>query len=48
MNDEPNGVNINLNCGSTHLESLQERVVNEKADMGFAFDGDAASLFGSG
>ena len=41
MNDEPNGLNINLNCGSTHLESLQERVVNEKADMGFAFDGDA-------
>ncbi len=40
MNNEPNGININNNCGSTHLDSLKERVVLEKADFGFAFDGD--------
>ena len=38
---EPNGVNINLNCGSTHLESLKRFVVDNKLDVGFAFDGDA-------
>jgi phosphoglucosamine mutase len=38
---EPDGLNINLNCGSTHLESLQKAVVECGADAGFAFDGDA-------
>lgn len=41
MHVEPNGININNKCGSTHLESLQERVVMEKATLGVAFDGDA-------
>lgn len=41
MNDRPNGVNINVNCGSTHLEALQQRVIEEGADAGLAFDGDA-------
>lgn len=36
----PNGVNINLNCGSTHLESLMSTVCETKADIGLAFDGD--------
>lgn len=38
---EPNGTNINANCGSTHMEELQKRVVEEKACCGIAFDGDA-------
>ncbi len=38
---EPTGININENCGSTHLESLQEAVVAHKADIGIANDGDA-------
>ena len=38
--DEPNGRNINLNCGSTHLETLQARVKQEQARLGVAFDGD--------
>lgn len=37
----PDGTNINRHCGSTHPESLQERVVAQGADLGFAFDGDA-------
>lgn len=37
---QPNGLNINDNCGSTHLESLQAAVLAEKADLGIAFDGD--------
>jgi phosphoglucosamine mutase len=37
----PDGTNINANCGSTHMEELQARVVYEKADVGLAFDGDA-------
>ena len=41
MHCEPDGVNINRNCGSTHMESLKERVVSEHADLGLAFDGDA-------
>jgi len=46
INCEPNGRNINLNCGSLHIEALQQRVINEKADLGVAFDGDAdRSLF---
>jgi phosphoglucosamine mutase len=41
INNHPDGRNINLNCGSLHIEGLQERVVNEAADLGIAFDGDA-------
>lgn len=41
LHDLPNGVNINDHCGSTHLESLQEAVLREKADIGIAHDGDA-------
>ena len=38
---EPDGLNINCGCGSTHMEALQRRVTEEKADLGLAFDGDA-------
>ncbi len=38
---EPNGKNINLNCGSLHLAYLREHVMEERADLGIAFDGDA-------
>ena len=38
---EPNGTNINLSCGSTHMEDLIETVKREHCDLGFAFDGDA-------
>ena len=41
INDNPDGTNINENCGSTHPEELQEYVVKKKCDLGFAFDGDA-------
>lgn len=41
INSEPNGVNINLNCGSTHIEQLQKFVVENNLDVGFAYDGDA-------
>ncbi len=41
INNEPNGLNINENCGSTHLEALTEAVLEHKADLGIAFDGDA-------
>ncbi|MGA1159104.1 MAG: phosphoglucosamine mutase [Candidatus Nanopelagicaceae bacterium] len=41
INNQPNGKNINANCGSTHLEGLIERVKSEKADLGIAHDGDA-------
>ncbi|MBE7037284.1 MAG: phosphoglucosamine mutase [Ruminococcaceae bacterium] len=41
INNIPNGFNINENCGSTHIEGLQKFVVENKCDMGFAFDGDA-------
>jgi phosphoglucosamine mutase len=37
----PNGTNINLNCGSLHLENLRTRVIEDGADLGIAFDGDA-------
>ncbi len=37
----PDGRNINLHCGSQHLESLRERVMETRADLGVAFDGDA-------
>ncbi|AWB94200.1 phosphoglucosamine mutase [Aeromicrobium chenweiae] len=38
---DPDGLNINENCGSTHLDDLQKAVVDHGADAGFAFDGDA-------
>jgi phosphoglucosamine mutase len=41
INNEPDGHNINLKCGSLHIEGLQRRVVEERADLGVAFDGDA-------
>lgn len=41
INYQPDGRNINLNCGSTHIEGLQKKVIEEKADIGVAFDGDA-------
>lgn len=41
INNEPNGININLNCGSTHIEALQKFVVEKGCDVGFAYDGDA-------
>mgnify|MGYP002508397538 CR=1 FL=1 len=40
----PNGVNINDQCGSTHLEQLQKAVVECRADLGLAYDGDADRL----
>jgi phosphoglucosamine mutase len=41
INNEPNGTNINTNCGSTHIEGLQKLVKEKQLDAGFAFDGDA-------
>ena len=41
INNEPNGVNINTNCGSTHIEVLQEYVKEKHLNIGFAYDGDA-------
>ncbi len=41
INNQPNGLNVNLNCGSTHIEGLQKYVVDNMMDVGFAFDGDA-------
>ncbi|MFY0731205.1 phosphoglucosamine mutase [Pseudomonas sp. NFX15] len=40
LSAQPNGLNINDNCGSTHMGQLQAAVVAEKADLGIAFDGD--------
>lgn len=40
LSAQPNGLNINHNCGSTHTQSLQEAVLAEQADLGIAFDGD--------
>ncbi|HJA46652.1 MAG TPA: phosphoglucosamine mutase [Candidatus Limosilactobacillus excrementigallinarum] len=40
INDQPDGLNTNLNCGSTHPEGLQKAVVENQADLGIAFDGD--------
>lgn len=44
IHNHPDGTNINANCGSTHMEELQARVVYEKAAVGLAFDGDADRL----
>ncbi len=41
---KPDGININHNCGSTHLEQLQKAVVDQRADLGIAYDGDADRL----
>ena len=41
IHDDPNGVNINTDCGSTHIESLQKFVRENGLDVGFAYDGDA-------
>ena len=40
ISNKPDGLNINLNCGSTHLDTLQKAVVAHHADVGLAFDGD--------
>ncbi|MPL68157.1 Phosphoglucosamine mutase [bioreactor metagenome] len=41
LNDQPNGININRDCGSTHLSQLQQAVVEHQANIGIAHDGDA-------
>ncbi len=41
INDTPDGTNVNSNCGSTHIEGLQNYVRENNLDVGFAFDGDA-------
>jgi len=41
IHNEPDGLNINHDCGSTHIESLQRFVVENHLDVGFAYDGDA-------
>lgn len=41
INNEPDGTNINTNCGSTHIEVLQQFVKEKKLDIAFAYDGDA-------
>lgn len=41
IHHEPNGCNINADCGSTHIEQLQRLVLEQQLDVGFAFDGDA-------
>ncbi len=44
INDEPNGININLDCGATNTSSLQKEVLKYNAELGLAFDGDADRL----
>ena len=41
LSDKPDGININDNCGSTHMENIQKFVVDNGLDLGVAFDGDA-------
>lgn len=41
INDSPNGININKDCGSTHMAGLQQAVIRHQADIGIAHDGDA-------
>ncbi len=41
LNDTPDGRNINRDCGSLHIEGIQQKVIEERADLGVAFDGDA-------
>lgn len=40
INNTPNGININKDCGSTHMESLKKFVIENKLDLGIAYDGD--------
>ena len=40
INNQPDGLNINVDCGSTHMEMISHVVTTKKADIGFAFDGD--------
>ena len=40
INNHPNGININENCGSTHLDSLKQYVIKNKMSLGIAYDGD--------
>jgi phosphoglucosamine mutase len=44
IHDSPDGKNINLNCGSQHIQNLQDLVLKNQADIGLAFDGDADRL----
>ena len=44
IHDRPDGININNNCGSQHTQDLKNKVLQEKADIGLAFDGDADRL----
>ncbi len=46
--DEPDGVNINESCGSTHMEAVVERMKDGKYDVGFAFDGDGDRVLAVG
>ncbi len=46
LHNQPNGDRINVNCGSTHLEVLRQGIKEYKADLGFAFDGDADRVMG--
>ena len=46
INNEKNGLKINLNCGSTCLEPLKKAIIESNADMGFSFDGDADRVIG--
>ena len=41
INNEPNGLNINLDCGSTYIEKIRQHVLDNNLDVGFAYDGDA-------
>ena len=45
IHNEPDGTNINKDCGSTHIEALQELVKEKHLDLGFAYDGDADRCF---
>ena len=44
INNKPDGKNINYNCGAVNVTSLSKKVLEEKADIGFAFDGDGDRL----
>ena len=44
LNDQPNGMNINLNCGALHPENIAKLIISHKAEVGFCFDGDGDRL----
>ena len=44
INNQPDGKNINLNCGAVNVKTLSQKVLSTKADVGFAFDGDGDRL----